>query len=245
MAANIEQLAKQWEQLGQEDALWAILSEPERRGGAWTVEEFFETGRQEIERTLRRTEKFATPGRGRALDFGCGVGRLTQALAEHFDEADGVDISASMVEQARRFNRHGERCRYHHNPVTDLSRFDDAHFDLVLSAITLQHVRPDYAMRYLREFARVVKPGGVLYFQLPIGNSNDLRGLFYKLTPPRLLSTLFRWKHGYEIYEMHAIPRESVIAFLQDAGLEVLDASEDPSAGEGWIGQRYLARRAE
>jgi len=243
MAADIEQLAKQWEQLGQKDALWAILSEPERRGGGWTAREFFETGRHEIERTLLRLAEFATPAQGRALDFGCGVGRLTQALAEHFEQADGVDISSSMIEQARHFNRHSERCRYHHNPVSDLSLFEDARFDFVMSAITLQHVRPDYTKRYLHEFARVLKPGGLLYFQLPIGNSRDSRGLFYRLMPPHLLSTLFRWKHGYEIYEMHAIPREPVIAILHNAGLEVLDAGEDPSAGAGWIGQRYLARR--
>jgi len=42
------------------------------------------------------------PSGGRALDFGCGLGRLTQPLAERFDEAVGVDIAASMIEGARR-----------------------------------------------------------------------------------------------------------------------------------------------
>ena len=36
-----------------------------------------------------------------ALDFGCGIGRLSQALAEHFDQVYGVDISPKMIELAR------------------------------------------------------------------------------------------------------------------------------------------------
>lgn len=243
MAANLRQLAQQWERLGQEDPLWAILSEPERRGGRWNPEEFFQTGRHEVVHTIERIEAVAKLARGAALDFGCGVGRLTQALAEHFDEAHGVDISSSMVERAREYNRWGERCRYHHNPKTELALFEDCRFDFVLSAITLQHVQPRFAVGYLQEFARVLRPGGILFFHLPSSTSKDLRGMYYRLAPARLLSTLHRWKHGYEIYEMHSIPERKVTALLESSGLEVLDVSGDPYAGAGWIGQRYLARR--
>lgn len=245
MATYIEQLAKQWEQLARENPLWAILSQPERHGGRWEPEEFFETGRREVERILQRSDCAAALRRGRALDFGCGVGRLTQALAEHFQEAEGVDIAAAMVRQARAFNRHGERCRYHHNPVADLSRFEAARFDFVLSAITLQHVEPEYAKRYLGEFARVLKPGGLLYFQLPSGNTRDWRGLLYRIAPARLLPALFRWKHGYASYEMHAVPREAVIATLEEAGCDILETSSDASPGAGWVGGCYLARRSD
>jgi 2-polyprenyl-3-methyl-5-hydroxy-6-metoxy-1,4-benzoquinol methylase len=52
---------------------------------------------------------------GRALDFGCGVGRLTQALATHYDKVDGVDISWEMINLARRHNQHGDRVKYFAN----------------------------------------------------------------------------------------------------------------------------------
>lgn len=48
--------------------------------------------------------------RKHALDFGCGVGRLTQALAAHFDEVTGVDISPSMIKLAKKYSRHGDGC---------------------------------------------------------------------------------------------------------------------------------------
>ena len=66
------------------------------------MEEFFATGEAEFAHVSRVAETLGRPGRrGRALDFGCGVGRLTRALGERFESAIGVDISAGMVEQAR------------------------------------------------------------------------------------------------------------------------------------------------
>ena len=55
-------------------------------------------------RLRRRRLARTTWRRDRALDFGCGVGRLTRALGTRFESALGVDISAGMIEQARRLN---------------------------------------------------------------------------------------------------------------------------------------------
>ncbi|MGH7750003.1 MAG: methyltransferase domain-containing protein, partial [Candidatus Dormibacteria bacterium] len=115
-------LQQTWDTLGAEDPLWAVLSAPGTRGNRWNPEEFFATGRAEIAGLF---DDLAARGvavkPGRALDFGCGVGRLTQALAARFDRVDGVDIAPTMVAAARRFNRHGDRCMYHVNDRADLS----------------------------------------------------------------------------------------------------------------------------
>ena len=78
----------------------------------------------------------------RALDFGCGVGRLTQALADYVDHAVGVDIAPSMIELARRHNTHGSRCEYIVNDTDHLSRFADQIFDVVYTGRVLQHIAP-------------------------------------------------------------------------------------------------------
>lgn len=106
-------------------------------------------------------------GRQSALDFGCGVGRLTQALCEHFFSCQGVDIAPSMIEQANRLNQHGHRCRYAVNDADNLGQFDDRSFDFVYSNIVLQHIRPDYTINYIKEFARVLANDGVCVFQVP------------------------------------------------------------------------------
>lgn len=165
---SLTDLQRSWDELARKDAMWAVLTGPVGADRRWSADEFFGTGREEVAFILDRVAHAGlTPAWGRALDFGCGVGRLTQALAGRFARADGIDISAAMVEQARSLNQFGDRCQYHVNAAADLALFPDATFDFVYSSITLQHIEPQYSRRYVDEFFRVVRPGGVVVFQLP------------------------------------------------------------------------------
>ena len=102
MDKQFNQLRQTWDYLGEHDPLWAILSFPQKRGNRWQLEEFFATGRDEIDAVLKDVaNRFPDVPRCCALDFGCGVGRLTRALAAHFDRVIGVDVAASMIRQAR------------------------------------------------------------------------------------------------------------------------------------------------
>jgi ubiquinone/menaquinone biosynthesis C-methylase UbiE len=145
-----------------------VLTDARYKGGKWDLRDFFASGATDVQDLLGRAEAYGlAPPRGTALDFGCGVGRLTQALALEFDSVVGVDIAESMVEQAKRFNTHGEKCRFVVNDRPDLSRFTDASFDFLLSRLVLQHMDPKYARMYVAEFLRVLKPGGAAVFQVP------------------------------------------------------------------------------
>ncbi|SIO28975.1 Methyltransferase domain-containing protein [Singulisphaera sp. GP187] len=167
---ELAELQKHWDAFGAEDPLWAIMTVPGKRFGRWDVNDFFETGRRQV---ASQVEYFHERGmhfnRGRVLDFGCGVGRLTQALGDSFQECDGVDISAAMIARARQHNRHGDRCRYHVNARDDLAIFADNTFDLVYTNIVLQHMQPKYARSYIAEFLRIIVPGGLVFFQMPAG----------------------------------------------------------------------------
>jgi SAM-dependent methyltransferase len=164
----LEQAKLDWERLGKADPMWAILSDPDLTGNRWDRDTFFNTGLEEVGHNLRHVLSLGVEiPRDRCLDFGCGLGRLTQALCDYFDRCDGVDIAASMVEGARTFNRHGIRCHYHVNSTGDLRLFEDAQFTFVLSIITLQHIEPVYSKRYVAEFMRVLRPGGLALFQIP------------------------------------------------------------------------------
>jgi SAM-dependent methyltransferase len=164
---DLDELARNWDEFGKQDPLWAIRTEPDKRGGKWDVQEFFESGEVHVNELVERLRELGLPIHGTALDFGCGVGRLTQAFAEHYDEVWGVDIAPSMIEGANKFNRHGSRAHYVVNDRSDLQQFDDAFFDLVFSVIVLQHIRPDIALSYVRDFFRICKPDGAVVFQMP------------------------------------------------------------------------------
>ena len=77
---------------------------------------------------------------GVALDFGCGVGRLTRALGTRFEQAVGVDISEAMVAQATPAERAVPACEFRVNTAFDLTQFETGSFDFVYSSIVLQHL---------------------------------------------------------------------------------------------------------
>ena len=64
-------------------------------------------------------------------------------------------------------DRFGAQCYYHLNKTTDLSLFEDNTFDFIYSNIVLQHNRPETSRKFIREFCRVLAPGGFLVFQIP------------------------------------------------------------------------------
>lgn len=164
---SIDSVRENWERLARSDPLWAILAADERRGNRWSVEEFFATGRDDIELWIARLAEAGVrlPG-GRALDFGCGVGRLSRALAPHFERVVGVDVSRSMIDLGRRLGPPAN-VEFVVNSRADLSRFATGEFDFVLSLLVLQHLPRRLIRSYLLEFARVLRPGGVLVVELP------------------------------------------------------------------------------
>lgn len=164
----LRKLRRHWEQFGREDPFWAALTWKDKSAGRWSADDFFQNGEVVVGNLLDRAAELGIEiPRARALDFGCGPGRLTQALGARFESVDGVDIARSMIANARRFNRHGDRCRYHVNRKADLRRFGDANFTFVCSLLVLQHMKPGIARGYVREFMRVLAPSGVLVFQVP------------------------------------------------------------------------------
>lgn len=246
---GIRSLQRLWDALGRSDPLWAILTDPAKKGNRWRLDEFFETGVREIEALRAYVDALGIDHRRRrALDFGCGVGRLTQALAEHFDHVDGVDIAPSMIARARELNRRGDRCRFRVNASGDLRLFDDGTFDLIYSNITLQHIPPPHASGYVGELVRVLAPGGLLIFQIPAGVDAARAGRpkerLKRLLPAPALSLYYAvtqpWRSDMT---MHPIAREKVLDLLRRAGAQVVDVSRDASAGEGWISYRYCATK--
>jgi SAM-dependent methyltransferase len=130
--------------------------------------DFFASGERVVVGLLSRLEATGISLRGTtALDFGCGAGRLTQALARRFEHVVGVDVAPSMLALAVRFNQYPDKCDYVLNKATDLSCFPDATFDFICSLLVLQHVGSKFARGYVAEFVRVLRPGALAVFQLP------------------------------------------------------------------------------
>jgi len=238
----LERLRSTWVALGEDDPLWAILSDPHKRGGRWDIAEFFAAGEAEIAGLDATCAALQLPhARRRALDFGCGVGRLSRALASRYESVVGVDISASMVARARALNADLANLQFVENARSDLAFVDDASIDLVYSVITLQHMPATLQRAYVAEFLRVLAPQGLAVFQVACGNTRDVRGLLHRLLPNAALNPLRRWRYGSRAaFEMHVFAEEELRALIARGGRRILHVDDDPSAGPGFIGRRFF-----
>ena len=173
-----------WEEFAEIDKKWSILTDPQKKYNKWRDKDFFQTGDLEVGKLLELIKsKNLGIKKERALDFGCGVGRTTQALAKYFNEAYGVDISEKMILAAKDIHRKNKKLIFSQNRKNNLKCFNDNQFDLVFSVIVLQHIpSQEQIKKFLEEFIRVLNPRGILYFQLPsIRNYNWLKEKLLKL----------------------------------------------------------------
>jgi ubiquinone/menaquinone biosynthesis C-methylase UbiE len=239
MSRDLERLRSTWRVLGDQDPLWAILSRPDKRGNRWNIDEFFKSGEVEIAgienycASLNRPEE-----RNVALDFGCGVGRLTRALSTRYANVIGVDISSSMIDRAKELHADLPNVRFVENVQPDLRFLDDASVDFIYSVITLHHMPAALQRNYIAEFMRILSPRGLATFQIASGYDSDLRGMAYRIVPNWLLAPLRRRVHAIDAAaEMHTLEESGVADIAKNAGRSVLLAVNVDSAGRGFRGR--------
>jgi SAM-dependent methyltransferase len=224
---------RDWEDLARLDPLWAIQSSARNRFGGADDVAFMASGREKVATIMDRLGELGLPKqRARALDFGCGVGRLTLPFADHFDEVIGVDIAPAMVEHARERGGGRTGVRYLLNDRDDLSLLAGERFDLVYTGLVLQH-QPSakVALAYLSGLAALVAPGGVLAAQLPVAIPARLRlqhgrrvyAALRRLGVPR--EVLYQ-RLRLQPMRMTAVRRAAVDSTLGAHGLRILHADE-------------------
>lgn len=241
---------REWDDLARRDAMWAICSIPHLRG-SWSPGAFFESGEAEVAGILAGLEEHGlSPASARALDFGCGLGRLTRALASRFDAAVGVDISPEMVAEARRLNADLPGLRFEVNERPDLSLLGEERFDFVLSLIALQHAASHQAIRgYLAELVRVTAPEGILVLQLPTRVARRVRHHPLRVLNravrrlPNPPETLLRALLPHSM-RLLGLPEPEVTAILTAAGGDVVTSFPDRRGGSDLVPSRvYVVRR--
>ena len=242
----LKHVQKTYEDYGKLDPLYAVLSCKHGKDKKWDSDKFFATGREEINEALHYLDDLGLEvTRDRALDFGCGAGRLTQALASEFKEAVGVDISYSMVDCARSYNQQGERCSFVVNTSDDLALFNNSSFDFIYTNVTLQHIPPEVTTRYIAEFFRILRPGGVALFQVPSGKRHD-PGTFDAWWYGFRRGTLKRFSkrlRGKLPVELHYVNQGIVEKIIRDNGGRLIEARQKGSSRSWRVSMFYTAVR--
>lgn len=162
---------KAWEKFGRDEPYFGVLADEKFTADkiAQNRDEFFASGRWSVSRMIGRFEEHFGPlGRKRALDHGCGVGRLALPLAEYFSEVVALDISPSMLAEAYSNAERLAATNVRFALADDELSGPAGEFDFVNSYMTLQHVRVRRGLRILARLISRVKPGGGFHVHFSI-----------------------------------------------------------------------------
>ena len=162
---------KAWEKFGREEPYFGVLADERFTAGKIrdNRDDFFASGRWTVSRMTKRFEMhFGGLARERALDHGCGVGRLSLPLAELFDDVVALDISPSMLAEARANASRSGAANVRFAFADDALSEATGEFDFVNSYMTLQHIRVRRGLRILSRLLSKVRPGGGFHVHVSI-----------------------------------------------------------------------------
>jgi SAM-dependent methyltransferase len=158
------QMRDDWNARAREDAGYYVAFGRRDQDDA----EFYATATEmvsSLETELRRVP-ISERGDWRALEIGCGPGRLMRPMSRHFVEIDGVDVSDEMIAIAKQRLADLPNAHPHHTDGASLSLFENETFEFVYSYAVFQHIPArEVVVQYLRETQRVMKTGGVARLQ--------------------------------------------------------------------------------
>jgi len=148
--------------------------EPPLRVEGEARERFFERGRRQTARLAAELEEFTgcELKSRRALDFGCGVGRLTLPLAERCAYVYGTDISRAKLAEADRNAKEAD--------VTNVEWLEpeliptlSGRYDMIHSVLVFQHIPSREGERIFSELLHGLAPGGIGAVQVTLRSSRS------------------------------------------------------------------------
>lgn len=223
LQAMFDRIGKAWQAYGETEPHWSVLTNDFFRSEnlAENIDLFYDSGRQDVDEHLNFLRRSGLPvSFAKALDFGCGVGRLTLALASQARTVVGVDISPPHLKLA------AERAHEHAianvefeaiKSVDDLDRYRD--FDFVLSRIVLQHNPPPVMAAIYAKLLAALVPGGVAIVQMPtyMHDRHFSAADYLGSEQPQM--------------EMNALPQPIIYRIIEQADCRLIEVREDGSAG--------------
>ncbi len=216
-----------WDERARENALFFVDNEigyddPD-------TDAFWQRGEEVVERMLAIVD--LTVGRDDVVvDIGCGVGRLTRALATHAGHVYGVDVSREMLRLAEQHNPQLENVEWLHGDGRGLGALDDDSVTGCFSHVVFQHIPdPGITANYVREMGRVLRPGGWALFQVSTDPSVHRQP---KLSLAARLKGVLRGRRaGNEdrAWWGSAVRIEDMRTAARDGGLEVVQVHDEGS----------------
>lgn len=235
--AMFDRIAKVWNDLGESEPHWSVLSDPQFYAAniAATEAAFYASGfgaRDTLLAFFARNGIAPDPSLT-VLELGCGVGRISHALAASFAHVTGVDISQAHLALAARHCAGNGIANVEFRRLSDVASIASLpSADILFSLIVLQHNPPPVMHALLDALLSKVNPGGYAFFQVP----TYARG--YRFAWDDYLAG------GPEGIEMHVLPQKAVHVLLVENGFVPIEVQEDAWVGiPAFVSHTFFAQR--
>ena len=156
--ADRHQMGEFWDARAREDAMYFV--DDRMRYGAADQETFWAGGHEAVELILGELG-VSLSGHETVVEIGCGIGRITRALATRAARVLALDVSEQMLARAREHNPDLATVSWLLGSGSDLTGIADGEADACFSHVVFQHIPdPAITLGYVREMGRVLTPGG-------------------------------------------------------------------------------------
>jgi SAM-dependent methyltransferase len=215
----------EWRFWGRHDPMWAVATWKGREHDGpnpWTIEDFRASGRSDCSDIMRHWNHYGRINGGVCVEIGCGSGRLTSALLDHFDRVLGIDVSPDQIELAKRVL--GDSVSRVDFSIVESPAVDapPESCSAMMSTHVFQHLS-DYSgiVAYLRSTYRALEPGASICFQTPVpgAENGDLPLLIfraYQLVRARVNRVIGR----HRFMEYNRYPANRIVSTLKEIGFQ-------------------------
>ena len=216
----VKHVQRTWEQLGAEQPHWSVLTNPKFLPGniAENTDDFYKSARRHWRRFESASARAGKPisRDATAFELGCGVGRMTAALAKRFRQVIACDISQPHLDLAK---AHLESVGLRNVTTLRLTGLDTLEtlpaVDCFYSIMVLQHNPPPLITEILEIVFSKLREGGIAYFQIPVAARRPYR---FKIG-----DYLKRTETDKARMEMHILPQRQLFRLLEQSGMRMLD----------------------
>lgn len=223
-----ERVTKQWNSLGESLPHWSVLTNDKYKNPTNTlIQEFYLEGDAELSKILNVMHRlgFDLQSYSTCIEYGCGLGRVTNSLSTLFEQVYAYDISSPHLKIAKKEStiRSSGSISYRHiTSLQQLSTFPEV--DFFYTRYVLQHNPPPLMLIILDTLMKSLKTKGIGFLQVPTYLSN------YSFTKSSLMN-------DKELMDLHAVEQSKIFEILKNNSISLIDIFEDDDIGLG-LGNR-------
>jgi SAM-dependent methyltransferase len=213
----------EWKAWGKKDPMFAVATWAgrDKAGGIpWTPEAFLALGKSDIEDVMRHWDHYGRARTGTCIEIGCGSGRMTNALLDHFDRVFAIDVSPEQIATAKQLlGDRSTKVEFSLVEGPEVRAREGSCIGMFTSHV-LQHLSDKNAVRdYLAATYPALAPGATICFHLPVPGAHGTKDEpAWRLRFRHLRYQWMRWRGRRDLMEYNVKSVATVFGILSGIG---------------------------